>query len=219
MIEKEQLLKPHLFRHACKIFDKDKKIPAREFETILEVGRLSPSSFGFEPWKFLVVQDMQKREKLKKITWGALNILPTASHFVMILARKKSLRYDSEYITHIMKDIHHLSDDATDARRAKYKEFQENDFDLLSDDRYLFDWACKQTYIAQANMLTTAAMMGIDSCPIEGFKAKEMSKLLESEFGIDSKEFGVSVMIGFGYRIKEPREKTRQKLEDIVEWL
>ena len=77
------------FRHATKRFDSDKKISESEFNTILEAGRLSPSSLGLEPWKFIVVQNAEIRNKLKEISWGARGQLETASHFVILLAKKR----------------------------------------------------------------------------------------------------------------------------------
>lgn len=219
MIEKNKILEAYNFRHACKVFDAEKKISEENFLTILETGRLSPSSFGFEPWKFLVVQNRELREKLLPATWGAQGTLPTASHYVVILARKqKSMRYDSDYIEHMMTDIHHLPKEASEARRKFYKQFQEKDFTLLESERSTFDWATKQTYIALANMMTTAAMLGIDSCPIEGFKAQEFEAVMNREFGVDTEEFGVGVMVAFGYRVDPQKVKTHQSMQDITEW-
>ncbi|KYJ87319.1 NAD(P)H-dependent oxidoreductase [Sulfurovum riftiae] len=207
------------FRHACKVFNAEKKISDNDFMTILETGRLSPSSFGFEPWKFLVVQNSELREKLKPVTWGAQGTLPTASHFVVILARKqKSMRYDSDYITHMMYDVHKIPEEQAEQRRSFYQTFQEKDFKLFESERAMFDWAGKQTYIALGNMMTAAAMLGIDSCPIEGFKADEVEKLMAEEFEVDTEEFGVAVMVAFGYRVNEQPEKTRQSMEDITQW-
>ncbi|MBN4863246.1 NAD(P)H-dependent oxidoreductase, partial [Staphylococcus sp. EG-SA-32] len=76
------------FRHATKEFDPTKKISDEDFNTILETGRLSPSSLGLEPWHFVVVQNKELREKLKAYSWGAQKQLDTASHFVLIFARK-----------------------------------------------------------------------------------------------------------------------------------
>lgn len=214
-----QALEVMHFRHACKVMDESRTIPEETFQTILEAGRLSPSSFGYEPWKFLVVQSPALREKLLPVTWGAQNTLRTASHFVLILARTgKSMRYDSDYIQHMMRDIHHLSDEHIQKRQQFYRTFQEEDFRLLESERALFDWASKQTYIALANMMTIAASLGVDSCPVEGFKMDAVNDLLASDFGIDTSEFRISVMCAFGYRVKEPRPKTRQPMEDIVAW-
>lgn len=206
------------FRHACKEFDKTKKISDEDFHTILEAGRLSPSSFGFEPWKFLVIENEELKEKLKVFTWGAQGTLPTASHFVIILARK-NMRYDSKYIEHMMKDIKKMPEEAQQAYTKFYGDFQTKDFKLLENERTLFDWACKQTYIAMANMLTGAAYLGIDSCPIEGFDVDAAENFLKSDLGIDTKEFGISVMLAFGYRKAAPkRGMMRQELNDIVKY-
>ncbi len=214
-----EILNAYHFRHACKVFDSDKKINDEDFSFILETGRLSPSSFGFEPWKFLIVQNMELREKLKTVTWGAQGTLPSASHFMIILARKqKSMRYDSEYITHMMRDIHHLPQDVIEGRGAMYQTFQENDFHLLESERASFDWACKQTYIALGNMMTAAAMINIDSCPVEGFNSDDLEKIIADDFNIDNSEFGVACMAAFGYRVNEPGDKTRQTIEDISSW-
>lgn len=206
------------FRHATKEFDETKKIGDEDFKAILEAGRLSPSSFGFEPWKFVIIQNDELREKLKEFTWGGQGQLPTASHFVIILARKKSLRYGSKYIDHMLKDIKQLPEDIVALYYQFIEKFQKSDFKLLETERNLFDWACRQTYIALANMMTGAAYMGIDSCPMEGFEADKMEKFMKEELKIDTDEFGVSVMVAFGYRAKEPRPSARQKLEEITSW-
>lgn len=210
------------FRHACKKFDPSKVISNDDFTTILEAAHLSPSSFGFEPWKFLVIQDENLKQKLFPVSWGAQNSLNGASHFVIILARKKiDTIYNSEYITKIMSDIQHLAKDVADQRRSKFENFQKNNFNLLENDRALFDWASKQTYIALANMMTAAAFLEIDSCPIEGFSISSVENILEEEGILDTNHFGVSVMASFGYRdeSKQPHPKTRQPLEDIVQWI
>ena len=76
---KEQVLNAYHFRHACKEFDADRKIPKEDFDFILETARLSPSSFGLEPWKFLVVQNRAVREKIRSVSWGTQRQLPDAA--------------------------------------------------------------------------------------------------------------------------------------------
>ncbi|AGF54275.1 NAD(P)H-dependent oxidoreductase [Clostridium saccharoperbutylacetonicum] len=216
----QQIIDAFQFRHACKKFDSTKVIPTEDFNTILEAGRLSPSSFGFEPWRFLIIQDSKLRKKLFPVSWGAQNSLDGASHFVIILARKKiDTLYSSEYITNIMSEVQKLPNEVAAGKRAAFEKFQKNDFNLLENDRALYDWASKQTYIALANMLTTAAFLGIDSCPIEGFNINEVEKILQEDGILDAEHFGVSVMAGFGYRVQEPYQKTRQTLDNIVQWI
>jgi len=124
--------------------------------------------------------------------------------------------YSSDYINHMMKDVHKLPQEAIDMRGQFYENFQKGDFNLLESDRAIFDWASKQTYIALANMMSGAAYMGIDSCPIEGYDAKKADQFLKDELNIDTDEFGLSVMVAFGYRKNEQNEKTRQSLDEVV---
>ena len=215
----EKIIEALNFRHACKQFDATKKISDADFNFILETGRLSPSSFGFEPWNFLVVQNMELREKLKVFTWGGQGQLPTASHVLLVLARKSFfMKHGSEHLDNFMKDVKKLPENIIELIKGAYKKFQENDFKLLESERALFDWACKQTYIPMANMMTAAAMIGIDSCPMEGFEADKMEALLASDFGVDTEKFGTSHMIAFGYRAADPPPKFRQSLDSITEW-
>lgn len=217
---KKQILDAYYFRHACKEFDPNKKISDEDFNFIIEAGRLSPSSFGFEPWKFLVVENPALRQKIKALSWGAASKLPEASHFVVILAKTiEYMKYDSDYVLNMMKEVHKLPEDAIQLRLKGYENFQKNDFKLLESNRAIFDWACKQTYIALGNMMTAAAQIGIDSCPIEGFDREKLESLFESEEVLDRNKYGVSCMVAFGYRVKEPRPKTRQSMDKIVEWI
>jgi nitroreductase len=208
-----------LFRHACKKFDASRAVSDKDFAVILEAGRLSPSSFGFEPWRFLVLQDRSLWERLRPACWGAQNCFNGASHFVVLLARKKAdIMYDSDYIRYIMEDVHKLPSDIQEQRRRKYENFMRNDFQLLESDRTVFDWACRQCYIALANMLTAAALLGIDSCPVEGFVQRDAESILVEEGLLDLSHFGIAVMAGFGYRAAQPRFKTRQSAESVVQW-
>lgn len=218
--EKQAILDAFQFRHACKKFDPAKAVSEEDFSVILEAARLSPSSFGFEPWKFLVLQSPEIREKLRPVSWGAINSFNGASHFVILLARKKAdTLFDSDYVTRIMTEVQKLPSEIAEQKRKAYEGFQRKDFNLLESDRALFDWASKQTYIALGNMLTTAALLRIDSCPIEGFNREAVEKILQEEGILDTEHFGVSVMASFGYRAAEPYPKTRQSLDSVVQWV
>ncbi len=215
-MNKQEILSAFLFRHACKEFDPAKKIPEEDFLFILETGRLSPSSLGFEPWKFMVVQNPVLREKLKDGAWGAAVKLDTASHFIVCLTMKAPLiRYNSPYILDFMSGVQKWEGELLENRKKIIEKFQKVDFGLTEDEK-LFEWASKQCYIALANMLTSAAMIGIDSCPIEGFNRKNTERILKEEFDVDTDQFGISYMAAFGYRIKDPRPKTRRHLNEVV---
>lgn len=218
MLNKQDILNAFQFRHACKEFDPKKIVSKDDIDFILETARLSPSSFGLEPWHFIVVQDPTLREKLKSGAWGATKKLETASHYLVCLTMKSYfMHHENAYITQFMKNVQHLPDDVIEMRSKFIREFQQSDFDL-SDDRKLFDWAAKQSYIALGNMMTAAAMIGIDSCPIEGFKQAETDAILQQDFGIDTTQYGVSYMVAFGYRLNAPKPKTRRSTNEVITW-
>lgn len=218
--KKQEILDAFHFRHATKEFDPNKKISEEDFHFILRIGQLSPSSFGFEPWRFVVVQNQKLKEKLAPVALGAHGKLETASHFIIILSRtKKDMKYDSPYIKHMMRDVQNMPEEVYPGMYDFVKKFQESDFHLLESDRAMFDWASKQTYIALANMLTAAAQIGIDSCPMEGFHQEGVNQILQEEGLLEEGRFGVSVMAAFGYRVKDPRPKSRQNIDELVKWV
>jgi nitroreductase len=218
-ISKKDILQAFQFRHATKAFDATKKLSDDDIHFILQTAQLSPSSFGFEPWHFVVVQDPALRQLIKPVAWGAPVKLDTASHFILGLSMKAPMiQWHSDYIRHMLKDVKQFPEEGIERYLTLYREFQERDFELDTDKK-LFDWASKQTYIALANMMTAAALVGIDSCPIEGFHEKKAEALLREEFAIDTDNYGLSYMVAFGYRAAEPaRPKSRRPLEDIVTW-
>lgn len=213
---KEKILEVMKGRYACKSYDKNKRISEADFELLLEVARLSPSSFGLEPWQFLVVESEALKEKLYPIVWGGQRSFDGASHFVIILARKApDMRYPSPYIKHIMSEMQGFSGEDLKLREGLFEKFQREDFKLETDTT-IFEWACKQTYIPLANMLFAASLLNIAACPIEGFDREKVEVLLEKEGILDRKAFGVSVMVSFGVADKAPRPKTRQEAQAVI---
>ncbi|MDO4697288.1 MAG: NAD(P)H-dependent oxidoreductase [Pasteurellaceae bacterium] len=205
-------------RASTRQYDPKKKISAVDFKAILEFARLSPSSVGSEPWHLLVIQNPAIRQKLKPICWGMVSQVDDASHLVVILA-KKNARYDSDFLRESMERRGLLSPEQQRIALEKYQKFQLEDANIAENERSLFDWAAKQTYIALANMLTGAAAIGIDSCPIEGFDYAKVNQLLAEEGLFDPTEWGVSVMATFGYRTQEIKPKARKTLSEIVTWV
>ena len=214
---KQQVLDAFHFRCATRYYDPERKISREDFDYILELGRLSPSSVGSEPWQFLVVQNPELRQALKSVSWGMATQLDDASHVVVILANKH-MRYDSEdFRANLAR--RGLTEEQMQANMATYQRFQTEHINVLENDRTLFDWASKQTYIALANMMTGAALIGIDSCPIEGFNYDDMNRTLAETGAFDPAEWGVSVAVTFGYRAQDIAPKARKPIEDVVTWL
>ena len=221
MLKDKELTKKEMFeifnkRYACKKYDKTKVVSDEDFMAIIEAGKLSPSSFGLEPWKFILVKNEEMLNDMREFAWGAINSLNGASHIVMVLARK-GVTGDSKYFEDNWKNLKKVSDEMFEAVKDKFTKFQEIHLNLLENERTLFDWASKQTYIALGNMMTVAAYLGIDSCAIEGFNKEHLEKYLSDMGLLDLDEYGVSVMVSFGYRDEEQPKKIRQPLTEVLE--
>lgn len=197
------------FRHACKKFDPQHKISKEDLDEILECGRLSPSSFGMEPWKFLVIQDRDLRERLRKPCWDQPQITES-SDVVVILAKTKAIRPDTDYVKQMFAR-RNLPEEAEKAYIARYKNHLESEVEPLMS---YYAWGSKQCYIALGNMMTAAAAAGIDSCPIEGFEKKPVEEVL----GIDTDQFEVAVIFALGYRAGEQTSRRRFGFDEVVEY-
>jgi len=216
---REVIIKSINFRHACKEFALDKKINDEDFEVILEAGRLSPSSFGLEPWKFLILDNPELRSEISPVCWGGQKQLASAPHFLAILARRGAdMRFDSEYIARTMAEVQKSPPEVIAARQERLRQFQTEHFHLDGEEQ-LWGWSRRQAYIPLANMLTTAALLGIDSCPIEGFDLDKVEDILAKRGILDREHFRLVCLAAFGYRLTGPKSKTRRPASEVVEWV
>ena len=198
------------FRHACKNFDETKKITEEQIRFILEAGHKSPSSFGMEPWKFLVISNDELRAKLRPLCWNQPQIT-NSSHVVLILAAIDGVKVES----------------GVPAKRFGRREMpqEKKDFyinlyathlkEVLSSDKNIYSWTARQCYIAAGNMMTAAAFIGIDSCPIEGFDKEKVEELLE----LDTSKYQLAMVLPFGYRIDPQSSQLRVPFNEVVEFI
>ena len=198
------------FRHACKVFDEDKKISDKDIKYILEAGQKSPSSFGMEPWKFLVITNEELKAKIRPACWNQVQVT-SCSHLVVVLAAIESVKVES----------------GLPQKRFKRREMTQELFDFymnlysdhlkktLSSDDNIYAWTSKQTYIAVGNMMTAAATLGIDSCPIEGFEKEKVENIL----GLDISQYQLSLVLPFGYRVDEQSSQLRLDYDEVVEFI
>ena len=205
-----EFIKAMDFRHACKLFDENKKISDEDISYILECARKSPSSFGMEAWKFLVITNQELKEKLRPLCWDQAQIT-SCSHLVIVLAGIESVKPESGIVRKRFE------------RRAMPQEKLEFYLELyashlketLSSDENIYAWTAKQTYIAAANMMSGAAMIGIDSCAIEGFDKNSVEELL----GLDKTKYQLSMVLPLGYRINKQSEQLRCSAEEVIEYI
>ncbi|MBY8977992.1 NAD(P)H-dependent oxidoreductase [Rhodobacteraceae bacterium NNCM2] len=221
-----QIVDAFNFRHATKVFDPDRKVEEGTFETILEAARLSPTSFGHEPFKILMIQAPEKRELFREFSWGANGMmngttgqLGTASHFGIILASTaETMTAGSDYLQNHYRAVKQLPEEVIEIFNGAYGKFQSEDHKITTD-RQITDWSAKQAYIVLANMMTAGALLGVDSCPIEGFDMELTTQTLSEHFGVDTTKWKPAVMFAFGHRAKDPEyPKTRRSMDDTVSW-
>jgi len=198
------------FRHACKVFDASKKISDEEMKFILEAGRKSPSSFGMEAWKFLVITNQKLKEELQPLCWNQAQIT-SCSHLVIVLAGIESVKVASGEVEKRFTR-REMPQESLDMYMGLYAKHLES---TLSSDENIYNWTSKQAYIAAANMMSAAAFIGIDSCPIEGFEKESVETLLN----LDTIKHQLALVLPFGYRINKQSKQLRLALEDVVEFI
>lgn len=218
-MNKKEILDAYKWRFACKKFDADKKISDEDFNFLLEVIRLSPSSFGFQALQVYVIQNEKIKNELLPVVWGGQGQLPTASH-VLLFAARKDIHYEDNHLAYMSRKVMNLPDEIIEIRAKLIKKFQEEDFKLLDDQRYLLDWAAKQVYIALGNLMSAAAEIGIDSCAMEGFDKNGASAILAKHGVIDPNEVDIAVFCALGYRLADPQQaKTRRPMNELVKFI
>ena len=197
------------FRHACKQFDPEKKISKEMLDVILTAAHLSPTSFGLEAWKFLVISSDDVKKILRPACWNQPQITD-ASHVIVILSKPGVADPSGEYIRQNF-ERRGLPEDMTKAYIEKYKIHMETEvFSRMST----YAWCSKQCYIALANIMTAAASEEIDSCPIEGFEKNPV----ETALNIDTRFYEVAVIVALGYRIKDQPQRRRHPKETVFEY-
>ena len=199
------------FRYACKIFDEGKNIPENILKNILEVGRLSPSSFGMEPWEFLVVQSEEIKAKLRPSCWDQVQIT-SCSDLLVIVTKNTLVEPGSPYVEEMLRRKN-MPQETFEMYMNVYGSFLGAKAEGKPD--FYKDWSAKQAYIAAGNMMTYAASENVDSCPIEGFDKDEVEKTV----GVDGKDKSVALIIAFGYRTIEQPAKIRLPIDEVCTYL
>jgi len=203
---KNKYMKMLKFRHATRTFKENIVISNEDLTYILEAGCLSPSSFGIEPWEFLVAISKDAKNNIQKASFSQSQV-GSASAVIVILARKDLYIEDGYVESLLRRDGDEFFEDIG---KKSYTDYTSS----LSKEG-ISAYADKQCYLASMNLMNAAAILGIDSCPIGGFEADKIIDL----FNIDSSKYEVSLVIAFGYRVSEPNIKNRRDFDDIVKFV
>lgn len=203
-ITNEQLNSALEWRYATKVFDATKKIPAETWATLERALVLSPSSFGLQPYKFLVVTDAALRARLMPATWGQKQVVE-CSHYVVFTAQTS---LGAEHIDAFIQRVAEVRGITAESLKS-YRDMMNGS--LIAGgtlSKMIPEWAARQAYIAIGNLMTSAALLGVDACPIEGFEPDKYDDLL----GLKGSGFASSVCCALGYRAASDKYATLPKV-------
>jgi nitroreductase len=210
-IAPDQLLEQLNWRYATKQFDPARKIPAAEWAALEEAVRLAPSSLGVQPWVFVVVNDPEVRKQLRDASWGQPQITD-ASHMVVFAAKKDVTEADVDHYMQRIADVRGASLSDLAGFRAMVAAGVLEGKDTAG--RAL--WTSRQTYIPIGVLITSAALMGLDACPMEGINPAEYNRIL----GLDAKGLTALAVVTVGYRSAEDKyaalPKVRFPAEEVL---
>jgi len=199
------------WRYAVKKFDATKKIPDSEWKALEQSLVLAPSSFGLQPWKFLVVTDKELRQKLTPVSWNQTQVAD-CSHFVVFLVKNELVPGDVQKLIDRMVHVRKTPKEALEG----YKNVMLGHIAKLSPSD-MRQWNTKQVYIALGQFMTAAAMLGIDTCPMEGLDAGKYDEIL----GLKDSGYSTVVACPAGYRASDDKyaeaAKIRYELGDLVQ--
>jgi nitroreductase len=213
-IGEETLLKALKWRYATKKFDPSKRIDPAVWAALEEALVLSPSSFGLQPWKFLVVEDRAKREALVEQSWGQRQVVD-ASHLVVFTVKHPVTADDVE--RHIGR-----TSEVQGTPLENLAGLQKVITGFLENPPYPLDlkaWATRQVYIALGNFMAAAALLGIDTCPMEGLNPSGYDRVL----GLEGSGYFTVAACPAGYRDESDRyaslPKVRHPKSEIIRHL
>lgn len=199
------------WRYATKSFDSTKKIASEDWSLLQESLVKSPSSYGLQPWRFLVIQNPKVREELKAVSWGQTQVTD-CSHYVVFLYKEKMDE------AHIQKHINRVAEVRGVPLTALegYKKMMVQNLTQGPRAQTIDSWAQRQTYIAMGFLMETAALLKIDACPIEGFEPLEYDRILK----LEGTGWRAVATVALGYRSEKDSmaqaKKVRFEPRDLI---
>lgn len=209
-ISPDELLKNLYFRYATKVFDPTQKITTETWSALETALILTPSSFGLQPWKFIVVESPEIREKLKAASWGQGQVTD-ASHLIVFTARTDLSQQDIDKWIIRLSEIQGTSIENLAGYAGMISSFSGN---MSQSEKQA--WNTRQVYIALGQLMTAAAVMGIDTCPLEGISASDYNDVLD----LKDSGYTTAVACALGYRSSSDSyanaKKARFPADDLI---
>lgn len=199
------------WRYATQKFDPVKKIPDATWQALEEALVLTPSSIGLQPWKFFVVTDGALKERLKPAAWNQSQVAD-CSHFLVFTVRKDL------GAAHVDRHVERMVEVRGVARETltKFEQMAVRNLEKARAEGRLDTWQTHQVYIALGSFMTASALLGVDTCPMEGFQPALFDEIL----GIAGSEYASVVACAAGYRAADDKyavtRKVRFKHDDVI---
>lgn len=199
----DALLAQLRWRYACKKFDPTRRIAPATWQALEEALVLTPSSYGLQPWKFVVVETPAVREQLVPASWNQRQVAD-ASHLVVLCIQKHFGAAGIDRFVRRSAEVKGVPPESIE----KYRTMMVRDVAEGPRSLRVNEWAANQVYIALGNLMTCAAVLGVDACPIEGFEPGKYDQLL----GLAAQGLGSTVVCALGYRAADDRYATQPKV-------
>lgn len=190
-IEPQHLLEALNWRYATKRFDSAKKIPAKVWSALEQGLILTPTSYGLQPYRFIIMTDAEKRAELLAHSWNQHQVVD-CSHYVVFAAKTKMTEADVDRLIQRTADVRKTPLESL----AAYRGMMLGDVVHGSRGKTAHEWATRQAYIALGNLMTCAAVLGVDACPMEGIVPAEYDRAL----GLHGSGYATVVACALGYR-------------------
>jgi len=190
------------WRYATKKFNPEKQVSKDDMETLLEAIRLSASSYGLQPYEVMVIEDPEVRAKLKPAAFGQPQI--TDASYLLVFAYNTNV--DRQYLDKFIKNNSETRNKPVEDFQDLREMIQNSVLTFTEDVKHI--WASRQVYIALGNLLSAAADLKIDVCPMEGFNSAEFDELLD----LKSKDLKSVTLATVGYRSETDQLKDAKKV-------
>lgn len=213
-VSPDLILQQLYWRYATKKFDPTKKIPESIWQVLEQSLVLAPSSFGLQPWKFFVVRNPEIRQQLVEHSWGQTQVVD-ASHLVVLAIKKDVDAQEVDRYIERMAEVRNTPVENLEGFGNVVKGFLKQPPYPLN----LNEWSTRQTYIALGQFMTCAALLGVDTCPMEGISPAKYDEIL----GLPAQGYATVVVCPAGYRAEDDKyayiPKVRYSTEDVVEYI
>jgi nitroreductase len=210
-IPPQQLVDALNWRYATKKFDPAKKIPDETWHALEQSLVLAPSSIGLQPWRFFVVTDPAMKALLLGASYRQAQVVE-CSHFVVFTVRRD---LDADHVERHIARMIEVTGAPADSL-AKFRAMTLKNLDKARAAGTLDTWQEHQVYIALGKFMASAALLAVDTCPMEGIEPAKYDEIL----GLVGTHYATAVACAAGYRLPDDKyatmKKVRFKPEDVI---